>query len=264
MERVLASISLLVHTLLYSLVLTLASLARTLALVSLATQSQTTIKAALLWVSLATTTQCRSIPTRAHHSLFASVLLTHGPTDDRLRQVVKHSAACFSLHLAVTLYVLFISLSLFFCSTMFDLRLSYLINPSHLDLNVNKAVTALTTAPPVSFRHVQHLYFLILPLLFLILTLLIWRPTVLVRIPTLLVRRPTVLARIPTLLVQVDVSDSLNDSIYRLLFMVYSFFIGFVSTVRLAGEYCSELTHHDITSELINIHKLSLYIMHAV
>ena len=237
MERVLAStFSLLVHTLLYSLIVSLASLVRTLSFVSLATHCQTTILKSVLflWVSLATTTHCRSIPT--HHSLFASVPLTHEPTDDRLRQVVKHSAACFSLPLAVTLYVLFITLLSFFCSTMFDLCLPYLIALSHLDLNINKAVTTLTTAPPVSFRHVQHLYFLILPLLFLPSMLFVRRPTVLVRIPTLLVRRPMVLAWIPTLLVQVDVSNSLNDSIYRLLFMIYSFFIGFVSTVCLAGE----------------------------
>ena len=35
-------------------------------------------------------------------------------------------------------------------------------------------------------------------------------------------------------------------SLYTLPFlMACSFFIWFVSTVRLAGEYCSELTHHD-------------------
>uniref|UniRef100_A0A1X7VGS2 Uncharacterized protein n=1 Tax=Amphimedon queenslandica TaxID=400682 RepID=A0A1X7VGS2_AMPQE len=73
--------------------------------VSLATHCQMTIVAALFWLSLATTTHCWSIPTHTHHLLFASILLSHRPTDDRLRQVVKHSAACFSLLLAVALCV---------------------------------------------------------------------------------------------------------------------------------------------------------------
>uniref|UniRef100_A0A1X7U2I1 Uncharacterized protein n=1 Tax=Amphimedon queenslandica TaxID=400682 RepID=A0A1X7U2I1_AMPQE len=36
------------------------------------------------------------------------------------------------------------------------------------------------------------------------------------------------------------------------------------TNITCAGEYCSELTHNDITSELINIHELFLYIIHAV
>uniref|UniRef100_A0A1X7UAG9 Uncharacterized protein n=1 Tax=Amphimedon queenslandica TaxID=400682 RepID=A0A1X7UAG9_AMPQE len=178
----------------------LASLARTLILVCLATRCQMTIKAALLWVSLAITTHCRSIPTHTHHLLFASVPLTRVPTDDPLPQVMKHSAACFSIPLAVTLYVLFISLFSSFCSTIDQ---QYLFGDRRYSLGYQHYLCRLT-------------------------------------------------------------SDSLNDSIDRLLLMIYSLFIGFVLTVRLVGEYCSELTHHDITLELINIDELSLYIMHAV
>ena len=155
---------------------------------------------------LASTTHCRSFSLCFAQLQPSFLSLTHGPTDDRLRKVVKHSATCrYSLHSNV------LSFSDDYCQSSFSQQHGNLLlsricsttslfrSPSLLQVHlaVNRAVSAFTTV--------------------------------------------------------------LTGTVNTFLVSHSSFPSSHISTIRLVGEYCSELTHHNIrTHELFIVDILSI------